>query len=317
MYVGHYLIFWNLIGKFAVAYFSPASIVASGGIGAEPFVARENASTAIVYFCAAFLWLALFWNLGFHQWPWQKTNPSTRLGSKFITILLFSTIVYIFLFHPHVCNLFYPAQDKAGVAPWWEGFAGTGSAFFSLGLVLCSLVWIVFSDLLWEGYPWKKLEKNGEATFQKGIVTFFGTLILGFLLLYILLRIFTVIWDVPFVGGQYTDGPDWRLIHGAEVAGFFILAAFILNKYFNNFPRLPNLWARAAIRSLLAIAGGMLIYWFYFSPLATFFLAKVQGFAQPGDTPLVWVLLFLSIILVHTEFFNGWPLTQKKEEAGG
>ena len=41
----NYIVFWGFIGKFGVAYFSPDSIVASGGIGAEPFVARENAST--------------------------------------------------------------------------------------------------------------------------------------------------------------------------------------------------------------------------------------------------------------------------------
>ncbi|MFW6053133.1 MAG: hypothetical protein ACOC8I_04420 [Desulfosalsimonas sp.] len=315
MYVGHYLIFWGIIGKFAVAYFSPASIVASGGIGAEPWAARENASIAIVYFCAAFLWLALFWNLGFNQWPWQKTSRSTRTGSKFIAILFFTTIIYIFLFHPHVCHLFYPTQDKAGVAPWWEGFAGTGSAFFGLALVLSSLVWIVFSDLFWEGYPWKKLEKNGQATFAKGIVTFIGTLILGIVLLYILLQIFTVFWDEAFMGGQYTDGPDWRLSHAAEVAGFFILAAFILKNYFNNFPNFPNLWARAAARSVIAVVGGMLIYWFYFSPLAVFFLARVEGFAQPDDKPLVWVLLFLGIILVHNEFFDRWPLKQMEKES--
>ena len=56
----HYVIFWYFIGKLGIAYFSPQSIVASGGTGAEPFVARENASTAIVYFFTAFLWVALF-----------------------------------------------------------------------------------------------------------------------------------------------------------------------------------------------------------------------------------------------------------------
>ena len=62
----NYIIFTGFIGKFGVAYFSPDSIVASGGIGAEPFVARENASTAIVYLFTAFLWMALF--LG--SWFW-------------------------------------------------------------------------------------------------------------------------------------------------------------------------------------------------------------------------------------------------------
>jgi len=307
----NYVFFWGFIGKFSIAYFSPASIVAGGGIGAEPFVARENASTAILYYFTAFLWIALFWNLGFGQWPWQGDNRGTQIASKILAIFFFVTLIYVFLFHPHVCYLFYPAQTKAAVAPWWETMAGTGSAFFGLGIVLCTLVWIIFSDLLWEGHPWKALEKDGNANFVKGIITFIVTLVFGFLLLYLILNILNYFWDEAFVGGQYTDGPDWRYIHAGEISGFFILAAFILKNYFNNFPNTNNLWARCIIRSLIALAGGMLIYWFYYSPLATFFLAKVVGFAQPGDTPLVWLLLFLSIILIQGEFFYGWPLRKK------
>jgi hypothetical protein len=59
---------------------------------------------------------------------------------------------------------------------------------------------------------------------------------------------------------------------------------------------------------VLAIGGGMLFYWFYYSPLATFFLAKVPGIAQPGDTPLVWTILFLSVVMIQVDFFEGWPL---------
>lgn len=309
----HYVFFWYFIGKLGVAYFSPQSIVASGGTGAEPYVARENTSTAIVYFSTAFLWVALFWNLGFGNWPWQKVKRGTLAWSRLFVIMLFVNLIYIILFHPHVCHLFYPAQSKAGVSPWWEGFCETGSAFVGLGLVLCSLFWIVASDKLWEGNPWKLLNKDGEGNLVKGIVTFTATLIMGMLLLWILLKIFTVVWDEPFMGGQYTDGPDFRFIHAGEVAGFFILAAFILNTYFGNFPNTANIWARAIIRTAIAIAGGLLFYTFYYSPLATFFLAKVPGFAQPGDTPLVWILLFLSIIMIQSEFFAGWPMKKRKE----
>jgi hypothetical protein len=142
-------------------------------------------------------------------------------------------------------------------------------------------------------------------------MVFICTLTLGIILLWVLLQIFIVVWYEPFVGGQYTDGPDWRYIHAGEIAGFFILAAFIWKSYFNNFPNLKNVWARSILRSLFVVALGMLAYWFYFSPLATFFLAKVEGFAQPGDTPLVWALLFLSIVLIQSEFFEGWPLKRK------
>lgn len=311
MLVLNYIVFWGFLGSLGVAYFSPDSIVASGGTGAEPFVARENASTAVVYFFTAFLWMALYWELGVGRWPWQVNSSSVQVWSKFFAIIFFVNIIYVILFHPHVCYLFYPAQTKAGVAPWWEQMAGTGSAFFSLGLILCTLVWIVFSNLLWEGKPWDRYETDGESNFGKAFVVFIATLTLGIILMYLLLQLFIFVWDEPFMGGQYTDGPDWRCIHAGEVAGFFILAAFIWKNYFNNFPNLERLWLRSLIRTIFAVVLGMLTYWFYFSPLATFFLAKVEGFAQPGDTPLVWVLLFLSIILVQSDFFDGWPLKRK------
>jgi AAT family amino acid transporter len=307
-----YVLFWGFIGKFGMAYFSPKAIVASGGIGAEPYSARENASTAIVYYFTAFLWLALYWSVGPGRWPWQKASRGIIAWSRFFAIFFFVNIVYIVLFHPHVCYLFYPAQTKAGVEAWWSSFAGTGSAFFGLGLVLCTLAWIIFSDLLWERYPWKLLDKNGRGTFLRGLLVFFATLVLGIITLLILLKIMNVVWDEAFMGGQYTDGPDFRYIHAGEICGFFILAAFILKNYFNNFPNFGGLWPRAIIRTIIAMAGGMLIYLFYYSPATTFFLAKVPGVAQPDDKPLVWTLLFLSVIMIQSDFFEGWPLRKKE-----
>lgn len=306
-----YIFFWGFIGKLGIAYFSPQSIIASGGQGAEIFNARENASTAIVYYLTAFLVTALFWSTSFGRWPWQKEDRGVTAWSRLFAVVFFSNIVYTILFHPHVCYLFYPAQDKAGVESWWAGLAGTGSAFFGLGLVLCILFWIVVSDLLWEGYPWKYLEREGESTWAKGVVVFIVTFLLGIIILFVLMKIMNYFWDEPFMGGQYTDGPDFRFIHAGEICGFFILATFILKHYFNNFPHTTLLGFNAVMRTLLAVCGGLLFYWFYYSPLATFFLAKVPGIAQPGDTSLVWTILFLSVIMVQTDFFEGWPLTKK------
>lgn len=306
-----YGVFWGFIGKFGVAYFSPQSIIAGGGIGAEFFNARENACTAMVYYLTAFVWMALFWKSGFGRWPWHATSRGIAAWSRIFAIFFLVNIIYILLFHPHVCYLFYPAQTKAGVAPWWDEFASTGSAFFSLGIVVCVIFWLTVFDLLWEGMPFKKLEKEGEGNLAKGIAVFLASVILGMLLVYVLTRVMNYFWDEAFVGGQYTDGPDFRYIHTGEISGFFILAAFVWHHYFNNFPTNGSLPARAVIRTLIVVAGGMLFYGFYYSPLATLVLAKVPGVAQPGDTPLVWVFLFVSIIMLHTRFFQGWPLVKE------
>ena len=312
MYVLVYLVFWNFIGRLGISYFSPASIVAGGGIGAEPFSARENASIAIIYLFTAFLWVSLLWSVGFGRWPWQNTKPGVIAWSRVFAISFFSGIIYILMFHPHVCYLFYPAQTKAAVSPWWADMAGTGSAFFGLALALSALFWIIVSDMHWDGYPWKLFEKDGEGTCSKGVLTFVFTLIFGIIMMYIIAKIMNGVWGEAFVGGQYTEGPDFRFLHIAQISGFFILAVYILKHFFNNFPNMDSLWLRSIIRTIIALAIGMLIYWFYYSPLTTFFLARVQGFAQPDDNSLVWTLLFLSIVMIQFEFFEGWPLKRKE-----
>ena len=286
-------------------------MLAAGGTGAEPWNAREWSSTAIIYFATGFLWWALVWDLGFGRWPWQNDQPWVAAFSKFFAVFFMAGVTHFILFHPHVCLLFPEAQKMAGAKAWWEGWAETASAFYGLGLVLCTLFWVVYSELFWEGRPWNLLGPKEEGSLARGLVTFFGTLILGIILVWVLWRVFNGIWEEPFVGGQYTDGPDWRYMHMAEVAGFFILSAFIWKYYFNNWPNNMPLFVRAVVRSIIGLAGGLLIYWFYYSSLSNFFLGKVQGWAQPDDKPLVWTLLFLAVVLIQGNFFHNWPLRKK------
>lgn len=306
-----YIVFWGFIGKFGVAYFSVKSIMASGGMGSDLYIARESVCMALVYFFTSFLWVALSWNVGFGRWPWQKAGRGVLAWSRFFAIMFFTIIVYAVMFHPHVCYLFYPPQNKAGVLAWWASFTGTGSAYFGLGLLIASLGWIIISNLLWEGYPWKLLEKDGEGTFLKGIVTFIATLALGIITLLIVYQIMNWFWDTPFEGGQYTDAPYFRFLHVAEVSGFIILAAFILKTSFNNFPNMSGLWPRAIIRTVIAMVGGIIIHLFYYSAATVSLLGKVPGFGQPEDTPLVWTILYLSVIMIQDGFFNGWPLRKR------
>jgi amino acid transporter, AAT family len=309
-----YAVFRGFIGKFGVAYFSPDAIVASGGTGAEPYNARENSSTAIIYFATAFLWWALAWQVGFGRWPWVTATRGVVAWSRLTTVLVLTIVTFAVLFHPHVCSLFYPPQNKAGVEAWWSSFAGTSSAYFSLGLILSATAWLVMSDLLWERYPWRGLARDGRNGFWPGVAAIVGSTILGFISCFILLKVMTAFWMEPFEGGQYTDAPYFRYLHAGEISGFVILASFILSVYFNNFPNLANCWLRSLIRTLIAFAGGGLIYWLYYSPVATYALGKVPGIAQPDDTPLVWTLLFLSVIMVHADFFEKWPLDRKVVE---
>ena len=123
MYFAYYVVFWLFIGGLGVAYFSPGALVAGGGTGAEPWNAREWASTAILYFSTAFLWWALVWNLGFGRWPWQKDGPWVVGFSRLFVVSFFAVITFAVMFHPHVCVLF-PRGSENGGGPGVVGSLG-------------------------------------------------------------------------------------------------------------------------------------------------------------------------------------------------
>lgn len=303
-----YGFFWQFIGRLGITYFSPHAIVAAGGVGAEIFNARENASTAIIYLFTAFLWIALWWAVGFVDWPWRRDDRGPRALARVAVVSVLATIAYVVLFHPHVSYLFYPAQTMAGVEPWWMAWAQTSSAFYNLGLLLCAVLWLVVSDVLWDGYPWRLLDQDGRGGPGRGLFALVGSAALGLVTFVIMLRLMEMVWYEPFEGGQYTDAPYFRYLHAGEMAGFAILAAFVVATYFGEVLSAAGWWARALARTLATAVLAVLLYEFYYSPLSTLLLGKVPGVGQPEDTSLVWTLLFVAVVLIQGQFFRGWPL---------
>jgi AAT family amino acid transporter len=294
--------FWGFLGRFGVTYFSPHAIVAAGGVGAEFFNARENASTAIVYLSAAFLWPALVLSLGFGAWPWEASPPGVRAASRLAVAALLAVLAYAVLFHPHVAHLFFPAQTMAGVPPWWADFAQTGSAYFNLGWVMCVVAVRVVVEVAWAGAPWRAL--GGTSPWARGLAALVGSTLAGAALFAVALRVMTAAWGEAFQGGQYTDAPYFRYLHAAEVAGFAVLAAYALD---TSFGPARGVAGRAVRTAEIAVAAALL-HLAYYSDVASRLLGKVPGLAQPEDTPLVFTLLLLGVVLVQRDLFGGWPL---------
>jgi hypothetical protein len=301
--------FWGFLGRYGVTYFSPRAIIAAGGVGAEFFNARENASTAIVYLAAAFLWVSLVLSLGFGAWPWQSTTAGVRGFSRLSVATLLAVVAYAILYHPHVTQLFYPAQIMAGVPPWWAEWAQTGSAYFNLGWMMCAVAVLVVADVIWGGWPWRLL--GGEGGPLRGAAAFAGSLLAGGALFALALKLMSAAWGEPFQGGQYTDAPYFRHLHAAELSGFVVLAAFALDASFGT----ARSAAGRALRTAVALAAAAALYVFYYSSAATRLLGKVPGIAQPEDTPLVFTLLFLAVVLVQRDLFGGWPLRTEEGDA--
>jgi hypothetical protein len=299
-------LFHNLIGRFGVTYFSPSAIVATGETGSEIFNARENSSTALVYLFATYIWIAIAWKTSFKDWPWHGENAATVGFSRVMTISTLTVLAYAVLFHPHVGYLFSPPQKLAAVAPWWESLADTNSAYYHLGWVVCTVAVLIMSEALWEGYPWRFLGRK-EGSLAGGLFSFFGSIVLGFLMMYAMKLGMERYWGAPFVGGQYLDAPYFRFLHAAEMAGFLILATYVVSIYLGNLLSGSNAVVRILSRTLAALILATLMMWFYYAA-GPIFLGTVPGIAQAEDTPLCWSFFMISFVLIHRHFFNAAPL---------
>lgn len=299
-------LFHNLIGKFGITYFSPAAIVATRETGSEIFNARENSSTALIYLFAAYIWIAIGWKNSFRGWPWKGQDLATLGFSRLMTVSVFSALAYAVLFHPHVGYLFSPPQKLAAVAPWWEALADTNSAYFHLGWVVCTVAVLVMSESIWEGYPWRIFRRD-EGSLGGGLFTFLGSLGAGFLTMLVMKKGMDLYWGAPIVGGQYLDAPYFRFLHAAEMAGFLVLASYLVSIYLGNLFSGSTLPVRGLIRTLAVAALASLMMWFYYAA-GPLLLGTVPGIAQPEDTPLCWSFFMISFVLMHRHFFNLAPV---------
>jgi len=299
-------LFHNLIGKFGITYFSPSAIVATGETGTEIFNARENSSTALVYLFAAYIWIAVGWKTSFRGWPWNGESLPTVGFSRLMAVSLFSLLAYAVLFHPHVGYLFSPPQKLAAVAPWWESLADTGSAYYHLGWVVCTVSILIMSESLWEGYPWR-IFSTEEGSLLGGVFTFFGSIVVGFVMMLVMKKGMDLYWGAPFVGGQYLDAPYFRFLHAAEMAGFLILATYVVSIYLGNLLRGSNLMLRILTRTVAVVILAAMLMWFYYAA-GPILLGTVPGIAQAEDTPLCWSFFMISFVLMHRHFFNVAPL---------
>lgn len=114
-------------------------------------------------------------------------------------------------------------------------------------------------------------------------------------------------WGAPFVGGQYLDAPYFRFLHAAEMAGFLILATFVVSIYLGNLLSGSSAVVRILSRTLTALVLATLLMWFYYAA-GPLFLGTVPGIAQAEDTPLCWSFFMISFVLIHRHFFNAAPL---------
>lgn len=304
-----YVIYQNVVGRFGAIFFSGPRLIASGGLGQYSQTAIENAFYAQIMMNTCIIFFTILWATSFHYTPWQDAGKATRAFSVWLLGLLLAIVAFVFLFYPHIAYQFYPPQLFMAAPPWWEGWAQTQSSIFHFGWIVPALVTLYWTNMLWEGRPFSLIGKP----WLRGITTVLSVIVLGIAFMFTSNAVMDWYFDSEMIpGGMATEQPAWRWNHVAEIAMFMALAGAILHHYFDNWPRKPSLPLRAVIRTLIAMAGGLLICKLYYV-LGPVFLGAVAGMGQENDTSLCWTVMSLVLLIVHAVFFDGYPFRKQGE----
>lgn len=113
-------------------------------------------------------------------------------------------------------------------------------------------------------------------------------------------------WGEAIRGTRRDFAPDWRWLHVGETAVFFLVPALFITFYCNNWPRKFSLPVNVLIRTGLMIAGGVLLYIFYYKTSHNF-LGTQKGFSHPQQFPMIPTIWLINIWLVHHWFMDNWP----------
>lgn len=255
-------------------------------------------NTCIIFFCI--LWVTGF---GFSLWHGAKKGVAAFSVIVFGTLL--AVVGFTVLYYPHIAYQFYPPQTFMAASPWWTGTAMTQSSLFHFGWMVPALVLLYWINMLWEGAPFNKI----HSSLLRGIVTTLFVIVAGIAIELTANCIMDWYWGFEaYEGGSTNEQPAWRWNHVSELAMMMALCGAILFHYFDNWPRrISSLFARATIRTLIAVGGGLLVaavYWEY----GPYFLGTVYGLGQENDTSNAWTIMMLVLLNLHMLCFDGWPL---------
>jgi len=302
-YMVMFVLFEQVVGRFGPVFFSGAMLLKSGGLGQYAQTATENACFAQITLNTCIIFFTMAWVTGFGSKPWERSSRLAAGLAVGAMGLLGGILAYMVLFYPHIAYQFYPAQIFMAVEPWWIDWAMTQSSLFHFGWIVPALVLLYWSDMLWEGRPWSLIHN----TFLRGMVTIVCAAVVGIIIMFSANAIMDWYWDLEaFEGGATLENPAWRWNHVAELAMFMQAAAFILAHYFDNWPQNLPLAVRAVIRTVIAVAGGLVLAKLYYVA-GPFFLGTVPGVGQDGDTSLCWTVMFLILLCAHQLFYKGYP----------
>ncbi len=216
--------------------------------------------------------------------------------------ILLTTWIFLLTLHAHFHVLFYPWQKFAAAFPWWFEYTNTLSGNFILGLVICLTVAVWLFETIWERYPYRLITRQPLSGIAGvGCITAVGAF---FFVTFLFLQ--EVAWGKAVMGATRLLAPDWRYLHAGELAATILIAATILDTYFDRWPSRYSPEVNIVLRTAISFAGAALFHFIFYkySPLL---LSTQAGYSHPSQFPMAPFLLFVIVMLFHNWFADCWP----------
>lgn len=292
-------VFKTVIGNLAIPYFSEEMLLS---LKQNAFNAREYSHQAILQFAGLAALLVPIWVLHLNNWPAGEIKRGSGYITSFLLIMFMGTVGFLILYHPNICVLFYPWQDFAAAVPWWDKFANTLSGNFILGIMMSWTATLWITQVTFEGYPYKLIQKQP----WRALAGILGTLVFGLILFEGFHFLQDIVWGPPVRGAALMAAVDWRYLHSGETSMFMLMVALIWGFYFKNWPKQYSTEVNILIRVAIVSVGTLLFYLFYyrFNPVL---LGTQQGYSNPMQYPLAATTLIVALLLSHSWFLDMWP----------
>ncbi len=295
-------IIFFVMGKLGITYFNWNSLAEYGEFGQDPTSARETASWAMLSLSVPFFLISVWFMFGIGKDLFPELKQPKRGFAMWSIAAVFSIYLYFIFFHPHLGSMFYPKQVYTAVPPWWESFAQTNSAEYSLGILFCSVVGVFYVFHLWDGWPYTMIQK------QPWRFIFFAafSLIIGYAIFRIQLSIFDYLWYEAYVGGQNEANFGWRYSHTVTMANFVLVVALVQNIFFGQAYDSLNRIVRSITKTVVALVGGLAFAWAYYAWGPTL-LGVCEGVSHPSENAAAFLIMVINLIMIQDYFMDRWP----------
>jgi amino acid transporter, AAT family len=201
--------------------------------------------------------------------------------------------------------------------PWWSGISGTGHVHWVFGWWEWAIIVLFMTPNVWRMKPWSVINLPQP---WKGLISFVCTIILGYILAVICVKIAPswlpmndVILHLPVSDNGIPTRFLWY--HAAEIAGFTLIPFLIWHHYFDDLapPEDKDGWGAFWFRTMgvliLVVPNYLFFYYVNFGHwgLGNHHMSGGIGERMVGGESLIWNFWWIIPLLWNEWFFHKWP----------